>query len=162
MPAGASADDIPKGPCQFGRKELILRFWQVIPSTIPAVNRVIARILRVARAMECARGQLDKVEIALREALNNAIVHGSRSNPKKKVAVCCLCAEDKGMLLVVENFGPTFDPSKIPDPTLAENVYASHGRGIFLMRQMMDEVAYRKGGRQVLMKKAARSHRGPA
>ena len=162
MPARASADDIPKGPCQFGRKELILRFGQAIPSTIPAVTRVIGRVLRVARAMECARGHLDKVEIALREALNNAIMHGSRGDPKKKVAVCCLCAEDKGMLLVVENFGPAFDPKKIPDPTKAENVFPLHGRGIFLMRQMMDEVAYRKGGRQVLMKKAARSHRRPA
>jgi len=162
MPARAAADDIPKGPCRFSRKELILRFWQVIPSTIPAVNRVIARILRVARAMECAKGHLDKVEIALREALNNAIVHGSRGDPKKKVAVCCLCAEDKGMLLVVENFGPAFDPTKIPDPTKAENVFSLHGRGIFLMRQMMDEVTYHKGGRQVILKKAPRSHRRPA
>ena len=139
-----------------------MRFWQAIPSTIPAVNRVIGRVLRVARAMEGARGHLDKVEIALRAAMNNAIMHGSRGDPKKKVAVCCLCAEDKGMLLVVENFGPAFDPKKIPDPTKAENVFSLHGRGIFLMRQMMDEVAYRKGGRQVLMKKAARSHRRPA
>lgn len=156
MPAGASADDIPKGPCQFSRKELILRFWQVIPSTVAAVNRLIARVLRVARAMECAKGHLDRVEIALREALNNAIVHGSQGDPKKKVAVCCLCAEDKGMLLVVENFGPAFDPTKIPDPTKAENVFSLHGRGIFLMRQMMDEVTYHKGGRKVIMKKAAR------
>lgn len=156
MPAKAAAEDIPKGPCRFSRKELILRFWQVIPSTVAAVNRLIARILRVARAMECAKGQLDKVEIALREALNNAIVHGSRGDRKKKVAVCCLCAEDKGMLLVVENFGPAFDPTKIPDPTKAENIFSVHGRGIFLMRQMMDEVAYRKGGRKVLMKKAPR------
>jgi len=156
MPARAAAEDIPKGPCQFSRKELILRFWQVIPSTIPAMNRLIGRILRVARSMECAKGELHKVEIALREALNNAILHGSRGDPRKKVAVCCLCAEDKGMLLVVENFGPTFDPSKIPDPTRAENIYASHGRGIFLMRRMMDEVTYHKGGRKVVMKKAAR------
>jgi len=162
VPAKPSPAPAPRGRCGFNRKELILRFWQAIPSTIPAVNRVVARVLRVARAMECARGHLDKVEIALREALNNAIMHGSRSDPKKKVAVCCLCAEDKGMLLVVENFGPAFDPSKIPDPTTAENVFSLHGRGIFLMRQMMDEVTYRKGGRQVLMKKAARSHRRPA
>lgn len=146
---------IPKRPCRFSRKDLILRFWQVIPSTIAAVNRVIARVLRVARAMECAKGELPKVEIALREALNNAIVHGSGGDPKKKVAIFCLCAEDKGMLLVVENFGPAFDPSQVPDPTRAENIYATHGRGIFLMRRMMDEVRYEKGGRQVLMKKAA-------
>lgn len=155
MPPKKVPEPIPKGPGRFSRKELILRFWQVIPSTVAAVERVIGRILRVARAMECAKGELPKVEIALREALHNAIMHGSRGDPKKKVSVCCLCAEDKGMLLVVRDFGPGFDPSRVPDPTKAENIYASHGRGIFLMRQMMDRVHYQKGGRQVLMKKAA-------
>lgn len=142
--------------CPFDRGDLILRFWQVIRSTVPAVERVIRRIMRVARTMGCARGELHKVEIALREALHNAIVHGSRGDPKKKVSVCCLCTEDKGMLLVVRDFGPGFDPSRVPDPTRARNICSSHGRGIFLMRQLMDEVEFDKGGRQVVMKKQAK------
>lgn len=73
----------PKVPCQFDRKDLILRFWDVIPSTVPAVEQVIGRILRVARKMECAKGELHKVELALKEALNNAIVHASGGDPKK-------------------------------------------------------------------------------
>lgn len=159
MPRKQVSEPIPKGPCRFSRKELILRFWRVIPSTLTAVERLIGRILRVARAMECAQGQLPKVEIALREALHNAIMHGSRGDAKKKVSVCCLCAEDKGMLLVVRDFGPGFDPTRVPDPTKAETIYAEHGRGIFLMRQMMDRVRFQKGGRQVVMKKAAASRR---
>jgi len=144
-----------KIPCRFDRADLILRFWQVIPSTLKAVDRVIGRILRIARSMECAKGELDKVEIALREALNNTIVHASGGDPKKKVTVCCLCTEDKGMLLVVRDAGPGFDPAQVPDPTSAENIYAAHGRGIFLMRQLMGNVQYEEGGRQVGMKKAA-------
>jgi serine/threonine-protein kinase RsbW len=134
-----------------------LRFWQTIPSTHPAVERVIRRILRVARTMGCAKGELHKVELALHEALINAIMHGSEGDPKRKVAVCCLCAEDKGMLLVVRDFGPGFDPSRVPDPTHAENVYETHGRGIFLMRQLMDEVRFEEGGRQVVLSKTGRS-----
>jgi serine/threonine-protein kinase RsbW len=148
-----------KDDCGFDRQDLILRFWQIIPSTVKAVDRVIARILRVARTMGCARGELDKVELALREALNNAVVHASRGDSKKKVTVCCLCTKDKGMLLVVRDHGPGFDPSKVPDPTTAKNIYSGHGRGIFIMRQLMDEVWHEEGGRKVVMKKAAASPR---
>lgn len=153
-----------KIPCPFDRNDLILRFWQVIPSTVKAVDRVVGRILRIARSMECAKGELDKVELALREALSNAVVHASGGDPKKEVIVCCLCTEDKGMLLVVRDAGPGFDPSQVPDPTTAENIYAAHGRGIFLMRALMDDVRYEEGGRQVVMKKAAprQPHRNPS
>lgn len=126
---------------------------QVIPSTVKAVDKVVGRIMRVAESMECAEGELDKVELALQEALNNAVLHASGADPKKKVVVCCLCDETKGMLLVVRDHGPGFDPKKIPDPTKAENLYASHGRGIFLMRQLMDDVEFEEGGRVVVMKK---------
>jgi serine/threonine-protein kinase RsbW len=139
--------------CNFDREDLILRFMQVIPSTARAVDKVVARVLRVAELMECAEGELDKVELALQEALNNAVLHACGGDPKKKVVVCCLCDETKGMLLVVRDHGPGFDPKKIPDPTKAENLYSSHGRGIFLMRQLMDEVQFEEGGRVVVMKK---------
>lgn len=150
---------IPKQPCPFERDDLILHFWQAIPSTEEAVDDVIRRILTVAESMECAEGELEKVELALREALSNAIVHGSGGDPEKKVSVSCLCAEDKGMLLVVRDYGPGFDPSAVPDPTDAENLYSSHGRGVFLMRELMDEVKFQKGGREVVMRKAARRPR---
>lgn len=150
--------------CSFHREDLILRFWQTIPSTLAAVERVIRRILRVARAIGCARGELDKVELALREALLNAILHGSGRDAKRKVSVGCLCDEAKGLLLVVRDSGPGFDPTQVPDPTTAENIYSSHGRGIFLIRALMDEVQFEEGGRQVLMKKAVacRPARRPA
>lgn len=148
-----------KGGCVLRRRELALRFWQTIPSTLSALEKVIARVMRVARAMECAKGELPKVELALREALTNAIVHGSGGDPKKRVAVCCLCDEARGMLLVIRDSGPGFDPTEVPDPTHAENVYRTHGRGVYLMRQLMDEVHFFDGGRQVVMAKAARKAR---
>lgn len=148
-----------KSVCGFRRKDLILRFWQVIPSTPQAVRRVIGRIMGVVRAMECALGELRDIELALQEALTNAIVHGSGGDPKKKIAVCCLCDEAKGILLVVRDYGPGFDPSRVPDPTKADNVFQTHGRGIFLMRRLMDEVRFEKGGRQVVMARASRLSR---
>jgi serine/threonine-protein kinase RsbW len=99
------------------------------------------------------------VELALREALNNAILHGSTGDPKKKIAVCAHCAKDKGILLVVQDSGPGFDPSVVPDPTHAKNVFSTHGRGIFLMRQLMDEVRFEEGGRRVVLAKSSRPPR---
>jgi serine/threonine-protein kinase RsbW len=144
----------PATRCNFEREKLILHFKQVIPSTVKAVERVVARVMGVAETMGCAQGELDKVELALHEALTNTIRHASGGDPKKKVAVWCLCDEAKGMLLVVRDRGPGFDPKKIPDPTDAEHILSSHGRGIFLMQQLMDEVRFEEGGRQVVMTKS--------
>lgn len=149
-------------PYRLNRDDLILRFYRVIPSTPEAVDEVLIRIMAIAKDLECAPGELDKVGLALKEALNNAVLHGNKSDPSKKVAVCCLCAEDKGILLVVRDGGEGFDPEEIPDPTNAERIYSSHGRGIFLMRQLMDEVRFEDGGRTILMRKDSAKKTDPA
>lgn len=101
----------------FGSEGLILRFYEKIPSTSEAVDGLVERLCAVAAEMECAPGELEKVELALREALNNAVLHGNKNDPDKKIAVTCHCNEDKGILIVVRDSGPGFDPSSIPDPS---------------------------------------------
>jgi serine/threonine-protein kinase RsbW len=137
----------------FGSEGLILRFHEKIPSTPEAVEGLVEKLCEVASEMECAPGELEKVELALQEALNNAVLHGNKSDPDKKISVTCHCQEDKGILIVVRDSGPGFDPSNIPDPTQATNIYSSHGRGVFLIQQLMDEVSFEDGGRAVVMKK---------
>ena len=77
--------------------------------------------------------------------------HGNESDPNKKVVVACFCecGTDAGLLLLVRDEGSGFDPNEIPDPTAAQLVYSNHGRGIFLMRHLMDEVRHLEGGREV-------------
>ncbi len=57
------------------------------------------------------------------------------------------------LLLVVRDEGSTFDPDAVPDPTASECIYSAHGRGIYLMRQVMDGVEFRNGGREVELRK---------
>ena len=140
-------------PGEFDREGLILRFHEEIPSTPEAVDSLIKNICTVAREMDCAPGELDKVELALQEALNNAVLHGHKGDPDKKIAVTCLCDEAKGIMLVIRDSGAGFDPKDIPDPTGATNIFSSHGRGIFLIKQLMDEVRFEEGGRKIIMKK---------
>ena len=63
------------------------------------------------------------------------------------------CDESKGMLIVVRDPGPGFDPAAIPSPTLGHNIYRHHGRGIYLINQLMDEVSFEKGGTEIRMSK---------
>ncbi len=140
----------------FERSKMALSLSEMIPSTVPAANRMIAKVLRVAERMKCGEEEMKKVELALREALLNAILHGNLRSPRKRVSVRCYCQADCGMLLVVEDEGSGFNPKKIPDPTQGKNIYSSHGRGIYLMRKLMDEVRFERCGSRVVLKKRAR------
>ena len=137
--------------------KLSLRFLDTIPSTFDALEEVVARLMTLAREMKCESGEMEHVELALREALANAIVHGNKQDPEKNVVVRCFCQKDRGMLLVVDDEGPGFNPKKVPDPTQAECLLETHGRGLFLMKRLMDHVRISRSGRRVtLLKRLAR------
>jgi serine/threonine-protein kinase RsbW len=99
--------------------------------------------------------------LALREALNNAVVHGNRLDARKLVHVRIHCTVGKGISLIVSDQGQGFDARTIPDPLAVENLEADHGRGIHLMKLAMDEVSFLQGGTEVHMcKKLVRNAGG--
>jgi serine/threonine-protein kinase RsbW len=118
--------------CPLRRDELVSKFCEVIPSTLAAVDAVQDKVLAVVQSLPCAPEELEDVTVALREALANAILHGNKSDPAKRVVVACFCEceENGGLLLVVRDEGPGFNPDEIPDPTNAEAVHSWHGRGM--------------------------------
>ncbi len=141
--------------CPLRRDKLVSRFCEVIPSTLDALNAVQDKVLAVVKDLPCAPGQLEGVSIALWEALANAVLHGNRNDPSRRVVVACFCEceEGGGLLLVVQDEGAGFDPKEVPDPTGAVAIDSLHGRGIFLMRHLMDEVRFEHGGSEVLLRK---------
>lgn len=94
--------------------------------------------------------------MALREALANAIVHGARNDTGKIAECCVVCEEEHGILIIVRDPGKGFDPTSIPLPTSEQNIYLEHGRGIYLINQLMDEVKFHKGGTEIHMRKRIR------
>jgi serine/threonine-protein kinase RsbW len=86
---------------------------------------------------------LGNIQLALQEALMNAVLHGNQSNPEKYVRLCVAIQEGGGILIVVKDSGSGFDPSKLPDPTLKENILREGGRGVYLIQQLMDQVEYK-------------------
>ncbi|WP_424962668.1 ATP-binding protein [Ekhidna sp.] len=86
------------------------------------------------------------IMIAVTESVNNAIVHGNQSDSKKNVHLQ-LALEESQIKFIVEDEGTGFDYNNLPDPTLPENISKPGGRGIFLMKNLCDEVSFKKEGR---------------
>jgi serine/threonine-protein kinase RsbW len=122
-----------------------------IPSEIKAITPLVERLMRLIEGSHCITGEESAVELALREALNNAVVHGNRLNARKLVHVRCRCKVGEGISLVVSDQGEGFDASSVPDPVAVENLLAEHGRGIHVMKLAMDEVLFEQRGAKVHM-----------
>ncbi|MEP1034056.1 ATP-binding protein [Ekhidna sp.] len=86
------------------------------------------------------------IMIAVTESVNNAIVHGNQSDSKKNVHLQ-LALEESLIKFTVEDEGSGFDYTNLADPTLPENLSKPGGRGIFLMKNLCDEVSFKKDGR---------------
>ena len=136
-----------------GKKRLMIRIEVTLNADPTAINPVVEGIMDMARRLECAAGKEFEIETALREALANAIVHGCKNDSTKKVQVRVGCDEQTGMVIVVRDPGSGFDPVAIPDPCSNENVFANHGRGIYLINQLMDEVKFERNGTEIHMRK---------
>jgi serine/threonine-protein kinase RsbW len=93
------------------------------------------------------------IETAVREALANAVIHGNHEDPSKQVSVLCLCSGDGEVSITIRDEGEGFDSAVLPDPTAPDNQMSAHGRGIYLMRTLMDEVYFDEGGVVVRMRK---------
>lgn len=142
----------PVTSCEFDPTKLILRLDVTFPADPKAAGSLLEQVMDRVTEMGCATGKEAEVRLALDEALTNAIVHGCKRDPTKTVQCLVLCDEERGMLIVVRDSGPGFDPASIPSPTVGQNVFATHGRGIFLINQLVDEVRFERGGTEIHMR----------
>ncbi|MCX6552454.1 MAG: ATP-binding protein [Acidobacteria bacterium] len=138
-------------PVEFACAELAVRLDLELPGEASAISPVVERVLTLVRDTGCARGKEFEVETALREALANAVRYGCAHNPSKTVQLSVACDQARGMMIVVRDPGPGFDPSQVPSPVAGDQLYADHGRGIYLISQLMDHVEYGRGGTEIRM-----------
>ena len=133
------------GPC--------IELEHSLPSEVAAISPFVDKLMRLIRKCGCADEGESNVEIALREALANAIIHGNHKNPGKHVHVRCRC-ERSEVSIAVKDEGRGFDVDTIADPTAPENQGSIHDRGIYLMKALMDEVRFEEAGVVVYMRKS--------
>jgi serine/threonine-protein kinase RsbW len=143
----------PLTRCEFDSTDLLVKVDLTLPGEVGAISPLVDKVIEIVREMGCAQGAEFEIELALREALANAIEHGSGHDPDKHIQCCVACDHARGMLIVVRDPGPGFDPDQIPSPIQGQNLYSTGGRGIYLINQLMDEVRFEKGGTEIHMVK---------
>ncbi len=121
------------------------------PSKAENLNLVEKLIDDVCEKNSVNEDYYGNILIAITEAVNNAIHHGNKSNPEKKVNVSYTSTPEK-LLFTIQDEGPGFDYENLPDPTDPQNIEKPHGRGVFLMRNLSDEIEFSDGGSTVVMK----------
>ena len=148
------SDAVPR--CEFVSEDLVIRLDVTLPGDPAHITPVVDDIMRAVEQAGCAQGAEDHIELSLREALANAIRHGSKGDPDKHVHCTVACDTERGMIIVVRDSGEGFDPNNVPSPLIGENIYSHHGRGIYLITQLMDEVRFERGGTEIHMVKRLR------
>jgi serine/threonine-protein kinase RsbW len=142
--------------CEFESDNLIVRLDVTIKADAASISPVVDSVLDVTRQMGCAQGHEFEIEMAIREALANAIKHGCGGDTSKQVRCCVACDESRGMLIVVSDPGKGFDPANVPNPLTGQQLYAEHGRGLYLINQLMDQVWFSGHGTEIHMVKSSR------
>ena len=153
MPETPPSSGQSLAPCTFDAETLTLKLSVSLAADRDAVDPVVVNIMNLVREMKCAPGREDDIELALTEALANAVVHGAKNDSSKVIECDVACDEKRGILIVVRDPGNGFDPAKIANPCEGENIFSNHGRGIYLINQLMDEVQFHKNGTEIHMLK---------
>lgn len=139
MPAHAHAGDGGSG-----RVELI--------DDRPSIERVQKAILALMDQYNYPEAARFAVRLALEEAIANAFKHGHKDLPKNLPITVEYRVQDEAVELAVQDQGPGFNPTDVPDPTLDENLECPSGRGLLLMRAYMGEVKVEGRGNRIVMR----------
>jgi serine/threonine-protein kinase RsbW len=121
-----------------------------IDSDFKQTHTVLEQVLSDCKHHGYDTNSVFAIKLALDEALINAIKHGNKLDPAKKVQIEAKIDPNK-VEITVEDQGPGFHRNGVPDPTVPENICKSTGRGILLMEAYMNEVKWTKNGRRVRM-----------
>ncbi len=127
----------------------VLRF--TMPSRRDAVAPSVDRILAAAQAADLTADQSDDLAVALSEALANAAVHGNRLAADRAVDVVVTTRAHDSVVIEVGDEGGGFDVGAVRDPTAEEHRLVPGGRGVFLMRRLVDDLEYNRTGNRVTL-----------
>lgn len=127
-----------KTPSQRVKKMLFEFECKSDPKEIAKVEPFLQKINKATKMDD---GTFYRLLVAGTEAINNGILHGNKSDPNKTVSVICTC-DSRNLVFRVKDQGKGFKPEDVPDPLEEKNLMKTSGRGIFLMRSLMDQVSF--------------------
>lgn len=121
------------------------------PSKIENINLVERLIDEISASCNLSSEIYGNLLVAMVEAVNNAIIHGNKLDESKEVNIWYEI-DNHNIVFEIKDQGPGFDFNNLPDPTLPENLEKPHGRGIFLMKHLVDEMQFSDNGARVRLK----------
>lgn len=130
-----------------------------LPSRIDSIAEAAAAAAQIADRLGLGDDAAFGIDMAVREAVTNAVIHGNQQDETKSVEVVFTNSVES-LVITVRDKGSGFDPASVPDPTLSENLMNSSGRGLLFMRTFVDEVEWTQhpeGGTLVRMTKNLKS-----
>ena len=138
-----------------GRSELIVletpnNYSVTVESRLSAINDVCKEIFSTLQGSSFSEDDIFAVHLALGEAFINAVTHGNKMNPNRKVQIDYSVGPDKFEISITDQ-GNGFEPEEVPDPRVGKNLYKPSGRGVLLMSSYMDVVKYNERGNRVYM-----------
>ncbi|MDM4018560.1 ATP-binding protein [Roseiconus lacunae] len=123
-----------------------------IPSDTTIGSELVDELLAAMTEREWPSADLFRTQLAYQEAIVNAIRHGNHSDPDKTVTVEMSCDDQRATITITDQ-GDGFDPNDVPDPRSDELLEVPGGRGVLLINEIMNEVAYNDRGNQIKMTK---------
>jgi serine/threonine-protein kinase RsbW len=123
-----------------------------LDTRIPLIEGVEEEVEAILRKLGWNEDDILKIRISFREAMVNAMKHGNKMDPSKKVEVDVKISA-KELYFRVKNEGEGFDPNSIPDPLAPENILKDSGRGVLMMRDTFDSVSYEDNARVIILEK---------
>lgn len=127
--------------------ELVLE----LPNDLRQIEHAVEYVMeRCAACRTHGRKLRLNFRVSLTEALSNAMLYGNAKDPRKRVRVEVIVGPVE-LIARITDEGQGFDPRDIPDPTSPDNIEKAGGRGLFLMRELMDEVRFNERGNQVTL-----------
>lgn len=151
MTLESSADQNKNNGRNIHQRELSNLLDLRMPGDPNAISNVADTISETLARLDVPEEKRMEIALAVQEALANAVVHGCKNDSSKEVR-CRLERDPNGPILItVTDPGRGFVPADVADPKQSENLYADHGRGVYLIRQLMDEVHFENGGNQIRM-----------
>lgn len=122
-----------------------------LPSDLESIEQAVEYVMGQCTGCAVARRRLSlNFRVGLAEALANAMLYGNGQDPAKLVKLE-VTVERRRVEARVTDQGVGFDPDAMPDPTEPANISRTHGRGIFLMRALLDEVHFNERGNSVTL-----------
>jgi len=132
--------------------------WQLnlaLESRPESADRAESQIVQLAARANYAKEQCEEIALAVRESVANAVLHGNCCDPHKKVFLAAH-VQAHGLVICVRDQGEGFDPAGLPDPLDPKNLYRESGRGLLMIKALMDEVVFARaalGGMELTMTK---------